>query len=63
MKTGIDEIHAQAMKMMEAHKAPIISLLYDMDLMPEQVERGSLDWRRMIVLIERMADILNSKAS
>ena len=28
----------------------LISLLYDIDLLPEQVEEGTLDWRRMMIL-------------
>jgi hypothetical protein len=28
------------------------SLLYDMDLLPEQCEHGSRDWRNMLLLTE-----------
>lgn len=59
--TGIDEIHTQALKMIDANKGPILSLLYDMDLMPEQLERGSLDWRRMVTLVERLDSLLKPK--
>ena len=31
----------------------LMSLLYDMDLLPEQLEKGSRDWRRMLILSER----------
>lgn len=30
----------------------ILSLLYDMDLMPEQVEMFSRDWNRMLMLAQ-----------
>lgn len=30
----------------------LLSLLYDMDLMPEQLERRTLDYKRMIILAE-----------
>jgi hypothetical protein len=37
-----------------ANKTPeLLSLLYDMDLMPEQVEEKTQDWTRMLILIER----------
>ena len=29
----------------------ILSLLYDLNLLPEQLERGSQDWKRMIILV------------
>ena len=29
---------------------PLLSLLYDLDWMPEQLERGSRDWFRMLML-------------
>jgi hypothetical protein len=28
----------------------LISLLYDLDLMPEQLEKGTKDWCRMVML-------------
>lgn len=31
----------------------LLSLLYDMEMMPEQLKRGSLDWYRMLILAER----------
>ena len=33
------------------NKTPaLISLLYDMNLLPEQLKRDSQDWRRMLIL-------------
>ena len=31
---------------------PLLSLLYDLDWMPEQLERGGRDWFRMLMLAE-----------
>ena len=31
----------------------LLDLLYDMGFMPEQLERGSADWSRMLMLAER----------
>lgn len=29
----------------------LLSLLYDLDLMPEQLREGTVNWTRMIILI------------
>ena len=31
-------------------KPALLSLLYDLDLLPEQLEEGSKDWNRMLIL-------------
>lgn len=31
---------------------PLASVVYDMDLMPEQLEKGSRDYRRLFMLID-----------
>lgn len=37
-------------------KSPaIISLLYDLDLLPEQLEVKSKDWQRMVILVELLS--------
>lgn len=32
----------------------ILSLLYDLDLLPEQLNRGTRDWRRMLLITEHV---------
>lgn len=32
--------------------ADLLSLLYDLNMMPEQLERGSIQWRQMLVLAD-----------
>ncbi len=34
----------------------LLSLLYDLDLMPEQLERGSRDWVRMLMIAKAWKD-------
>ena len=41
---------------------PLLSLLYDMDFMPEQLEQGSHNWVRMLMLAEAWkANMPNAK--
>lgn len=48
----IDDVHRQAIATMDEHPH-ILSLLYDLDLMPEQVgEKGKREWRRMVIIAE-----------
>jgi hypothetical protein len=48
----IEEVDRQACGMLEKNPQ-LLSLLYDMDLMPEQLEVGSMNWKRMVILCER----------
>ena len=35
---------------------PLLSLLYDIDLMPEQLECGSTDWAKMLRIARAFAE-------
>lgn len=37
----------------------IFSLLYDLDLLPEQLDKGSRDWRRMVIVTEFVKHLLD----
>lgn len=47
----LDGINASMLKYIN-ETPQLLSLLYDMDMMPEQLERKSKDWNRMMVLAQ-----------
>jgi len=41
----------------------VLSLLYDLDLLPEQLAKGSKDWHRMVKLLYYCKNTLNIERS